>query len=341
MLNYNLDCNLLKSVLRIEQLLTDEVKELIGRIATGKVYIHTVDPHISGELRQARLIRISQEVVKIDTAVFLEDDLEKIHGVADRWGKDLAKRIEALGKELPDMPPGCKRLLIGMNGIDQGVFDLLISKGYAFNHRATRGRYAGAKIDFYEMCDAYDRLGPYLSGSYGFSGEKYAVRIIGQDQGIYRYLNTGISEGDNEQYTFRTNANKFLTDALGELLVSEAGHPSLSAAAKAAGLIKAGKALVPVITAAEAPAYSNTVKLIRDVIGDFLRDTAVRMNTFLKSTLPGKQGVAPDKLIIDLMRYIRMVTHKALYESQFYKDSLPDGGSITIFKELTAKIDGK
>jgi AraC-like DNA-binding protein len=341
MLNYNLDCDSLKSILRVEQLLNDEVKKLVYRIVTETVKESSVDPHISNELGQARVARVEKGIIRIDTALFLEDDLEKIYVSAGRWGADLARRIIGLAQDLPEMTPECKRLLIGMNGIDRGTFELLISGGYAFDHRSTGGRYAGAKIDFYEVCDAYDRFGPYLSGGYGFTGDRFAVRIIGQDRGIYDYLKAGISEADNEQYSFRINAGKFLTDALGDLLSGGFSNPSLTAAAEAAGLMKRGNVLVPIITQAEAPVYSNVVKLVRDIIYEFLRETAPDMKKFLMSTLPGQQGVTPDKLMVDLMRYVRMVTHKTLYENKFYTDSLPRGGNITIFREINAGIDGK
>ena len=341
MLNFNLDCGPLESFLRLQQLLTDEVKDLIARIATETVSVRAVDPHICEELRQARVIRIDNGTLRIDTAVFLEDDLVAIHGVADQWGADFAQRITSLNERLTEMSSGIKRLLIGYNGIDSGVFDLLISEGYAFNHRATGGRYAGAKIDFYEVCDAYDQFGPYLSGGYGFFGERFAVKIIGHDQGLYRYLTAGISDADDEQYSFRTNANKYLTDALGELLQGEVHHPSLVSVAETAGLMRSGKAVIPFITTAEAPAYWDVAKLIRDAVVEFLHDTTDEMKAFLKDTLPGKQGVSSEKLIVDLMRYVRMVVHKLLYESGFYTDSLPEGGNITVFREITAKIDGK
>ncbi len=341
MLNYNLDCDPLESMLRVKQLLTEEVKELVGKIATGPMDISAVDPHICDELTQARIIRIEGSTIRIDTAVFLEDDLVKIHGFADRWGTDLAKRIAALSGRIPEMSPGYRRLLIGMNGIDQGVFDLLISGGYAFNHRETSGRYASAKIDFYEVCDTYDRFGPYLSGGYSCSGERFTVKVIGHDQGIYRYLNSGISLEDDGQNAFQKNTARYLTDAFGELLLGEGQNASLSAAAEAVGLIKSGVALVPVITDADAPAYWNAAKLVRDVISEFLTSTATEMKNFLKDTLPGKQGVSPDKLTVDLMRYVRMVTHKTLYDSEFYTDSLLESGNITVFRELTARTDGK
>ena len=51
MLNYNLDCDPLESILRVEQVLTDEVKELIAGIATGPMDVRAVNPHICDELR--------------------------------------------------------------------------------------------------------------------------------------------------------------------------------------------------------------------------------------------------------------------------------------------------
>ena len=341
MLNYNLDCDALESILRIERLLTDEVKKLVGDLATGSADLRSVDPHIIDELEQARVVRRDGDSVRIATAVFLEEDLLKIHPAAERWGQDLAMQIEALNGKFPTMPSGIKRLLVGMNGIDQGVFELVISGGYAFNHRATGGRYATARIDFYEVCDAYDRFGPYLSGGYGFRGERFGIRIIGQDRGIYAYLNAGITLGGDELYAFRTNTGKYLTDALGSLLRGEIVSPALSAAAEAAGLTQSGEILVPFITKAEAPAYSAAVRLVREVISDFLRAKVPEMQAFLKGTLPGKQGVAPDKLMVDLMRYVRIVSHKALYDDGFYTDTLPEGGNITIFHEIDAVINGQ
>jgi hypothetical protein len=104
--------------------------------------------------------------------------------------------------------------------------------------------------------------------------------------------------------------------------------------------MKSGKPIVPIITSAEALAYSNAVKLVRDVVRRFLLDTVADMKDFLKDTLPGRQGVTPDKLIVGLMRFVRMVTHKAFYDSGFYNDSLPEGGTITIYRERSARIDG-
>jgi len=256
-----------------------------------------------------------------------------------KWGRDLAQRIIALDVQLPEMQSGIKRLVIGMNGLDQGVFELLISGGYAFDHRSTKGRYAGAKVDFYEVCDAYDRFGPYLSGGYGFRGDKYVVKIIGQDHAIYDYMNAGVSLNNDKLQVFQININKYLVDVLGGVLRGENSSLSLVAAAEAIGWMKSGKATVPVITKVESLVYSKVVKQVHKVIDEFLGDTSKQMNALLKDTTSGRQGVSPDKLIVDLMRYVRMATHRELYDSGFYNDTLPDGGNITIFRELDANIN--
>jgi hypothetical protein len=43
----------------------------------------------------------------------------------------------------------------------------------------------------------------------------------------------------------------------------------------------------------------------------------------LAATLPGRQAVLSDRMIIDLMRYARMAAHRKLYEDRFYTDLLP------------------
>jgi AraC-like DNA-binding protein len=339
MLGYNLDCDSIESVLRIEKLLTDEVKELVYRVAIESTSKRMLDPYICNELCQARIFRTNGDTVHIDTAVFLEDDLLQLQTAVQKLGRDLAQRIITLNVRLPEMQPGIKRLVIGMNGLDQGVFELLISGGYAFDHRSTKGRYAGAKVDFYEVCDAYDRFGPYISGGYGFRGDRYAVKIIGQDHAIYDYMNAGSALNNNKVNDFQININKYLVDVLGGLLRGEISSPSLAAAAEAMGWMKSGKAIVPVITKEVSSVYSGVVKQIHNIIRDFMVDTSKQMNTLLKDSTSGRQGVSPDKLMVDLMRYVRMATHKELYDSGVYTDSLPDGGNITIFRELDAVVN--
>ncbi len=339
MLGYNLDCDSIESVLRVEQLLSDEVKELVCRVALESTSKRMLDPHICNELYQSRIFRTDGDTVHIDTAVFLEDDLLQFQTTVEKWGRDLAQRIIDLNVRLPEMQSGIKRLVIGMNGLDQRVFELLISGGYAFDHRSTRGRYAGAKVDFYEVCDAYDRFGPYLSGGYGFRGDKYAIKIIGQDHAIYDYVNAGISLNNDKLKGFQININRYLVDVLGGLLKGEISSPSLAAAAEVMGWMKSGKATVSVITKEESSVYSGVVKQVHKVINEFLGDTSKQMNALLIESTSGRQGVSPDKLIVDLMRYVRMATHRELYDSGFYNDNLPDGGNITIFRELDTSIN--
>ena len=77
------------------------------------------------------------------------------------------------------MQPQIRRFIVGHYGIDQGTMDVLVEDGMAANHRVTEGRYAGAEIDFHEVCDAYDRFGPCLSGARGVPGDRFVAMVIG------------------------------------------------------------------------------------------------------------------------------------------------------------------
>ena len=95
---------------------------------------------------------------------------------------------------------------------------------------------------------------------------------------------------------------------------------------------------MPVITKADAPVYRDAARQVREVLKRFIADTSKEMLRFLRTTHPAKQGVPPDKLIVDLMRYVRIMTHKELYQMEFYTDSLPEGGNVTVFRELDAAL---
>ena len=93
----------------------------------------------------------------------------------------------------------------------------------------------------------------------------------------------------------RTSLQGWVLDTWIITLIYSPGLPSFGTSkgvAEVAGLMRSGKAVIPFITTAEAPAYWSVVKLVRDVIGEFLHDTASEMKAFLKDTLPGMQGVS-------------------------------------------------
>ena len=95
------------------------------------------------------------------------------------------------------------------------------------------------------------------------------------------------------------------------------------------------------ITKSDASVYWNVAKLVRDTIRGFLRETVNEVREFLEETLPAREGVGPENMMIEFLRYVRSSTHRGLYETAYYQDSLPDGGNLTIFRERDAKLDGR
>jgi AraC-like DNA-binding protein len=332
-LNHNLDCNSRASALRVQHLFSRDVKVLVGEITEKPKEVREIDPHILDELIEARIVRKEQKTAVIDTAVFFERDLPETRAVAEDWGADLAGRIADISEKLPAMSPDVRRLYVGFDGIDQGIVQILTSRGYAFDHRSTEGRYGGAKIDFHEVCDAYDWFGPYLLGGRGFHGRIFEAKIIGSDPGIYEFLNVGSEESLDSHVAFQSKTRSFLTDAFARMLSGDLDDRTLMQAAELSGLIRNGKPVATILSASEVQANLPAMHLVREILESFLEDRAKDMKAFLLNTTSGRQGVAPDKQMLELMRYVRMVTHRSLYELKFYTDKLLEDKNITVFRE--------
>ena len=339
MLGFNLDCDPIDTIVRVQQLLTDEALQTIEQIArAGELGVQFVGPTLCEDLCTARVVSREGSTLRLATAVFLESDIARIAEVAAPWGSELASRVTDATAGAQNHEPDLRRYVVGMIGIDQGVFDSLIRKGYAFDHRSTSGRFRGAKIDFYEDCDAYDAFGPYLSGGYGVPGRRYSLRIIGVDGGIHRWLQYGIEPGDRDHMGFRQAGNRVLVDALGDVLTGASSDPDAVELAERARLMVNGTPTVARVATDDAAQIQQTIHAVRQAVDGFLDDAIQEMNEFLVATEIGSQGVPVSQLIVDLMRYVRMVTHKELYGHGLYTDSLPDGGAITILKDSEVEL---
>lgn len=98
--------------------------------------------------------------------------------------------------------------------------------------------------------------------------------------------------------SFRMSANRYLADSSGELLAGERHDSALATAAEAAGLLRGGEVAVPVITKNDGALYGKAVKSVRQVVARFLHETIGEMRAFLGETLPGRHGVAAEKLTV-------------------------------------------
>lgn len=63
-----------------------------------------------------------------------------------------------------------------------------------------------------------------------------------------------------------------------------------------------------------------------------------RLDALLRSTTPGRQGVPPGSMMLNLWRYIRKVTAKELYRIGFFTDSLLETGMVTVSYENDVEV---
>jgi AraC-like DNA-binding protein len=337
-LSYNLDCQDERVTMRVEALLTDEVLRSVADVTISPKRTTEFPGAILSDLCDAQVLRVDQGFVKPNTAVFLDQDLRLLRQASQSLGSALAEALQTLDSRCRGMDAALKRYLVGYRGVDVGTFKVLLDGGYAWNHRETTGKYATAKIDIYEVGDTYDSFGPYLSGGYGFSGDRYVVQTLGEEGGIHAYLRAGLSLTDDRQYKFLMSVNRFVTDSLGAFLMNEIRNPHLEKAAEEAGFIRDGKPVVPVITKKNGQQCRDLVGSTRRTVADFIAGRHADIMALLSSTLPGKQGVPPDRMIVDLMRYVRMTAHRRLYEDGFYTDSLPKAGTVSVFRDRGVEL---
>jgi len=113
--------------------------------------------------RELELMHIVQQkagVYQLDTAVFLEPDIERIVPVVKAFARDVARGALYHGAEFLGAPPEIACFLGGIIGLQQGLGNVLEGQGLAGEWKTYRGIYPQTKVDFDEVCPAFEALGP-------------------------------------------------------------------------------------------------------------------------------------------------------------------------------------
>jgi AraC-like DNA-binding protein len=189
---------------------------------------------------------------------------------------------------------------------------------------------------FRKLGGAFARFAPALRLHSEGGSMKLSYNLDCQNERSIMRVETLLT--DDRQYRFLMCANKFLTDSLGALLMGEISDPHLQQAAEEAGFISDGKPVVSTIGQTNGERCREIVRGTQQTVRKFVAARHADMEGLLASTLPGRQGVAADRMIVDLMRYVRMATHRRLYEDRFYTDSLPESGTITVFRDRRVEL---
>lgn len=314
---------------QLKQALTTDHLQLLARVAESPLPQRLASKTILEELLEMHAVRLDDGLVKLATAVFLEQDVERVTEVASSLGKSLAERLLLDGQELLTASPEIRNFLGGVIAAAQGPSRLLQTSGNAVNWRAYTGRYASTKVDFDQDCPAFSALGPELQVKSVQKGEQYTAVFIGPGGTTFVSLLRGFCPPERREY--RQQLLRFLTDAYGRLLAGELTSSSLAQTAEQLGLFQNGLPKPILVTPAIYAQYRDVIERIAAASSQLYLEQINQVFTCLRATTAGRQGVPPENMIMHFGRYCRKALARELYAAGFFTDAVPEQGSITVF----------
>ncbi len=174
-----------ESSARIKQFLNENILEVISNIACSPKTSKEIHKDVLTELVEMHVLKEQAGIVTLNTSVFLENDIDCILKAVTPLAKELSRLVVDCGSAFRDAPPEVTIFLGGIIGLVQGLGATLRQKNIGVDWKSYQGRYAQSKVDFDEVCDIYNSIGPdYLNKSV-LPGERYTTVIIGPEP-IYK-----------------------------------------------------------------------------------------------------------------------------------------------------------
>jgi hypothetical protein len=313
------------------QYLTDEVLQVVARVAQAPRPVATIPEDVLAELQAMHVVATHDGQVRLDTAVFFREDMERIVEVASPLAEELAGLILANADALREAPPAVTLFLGGLIGLVQGMGRALGEADAAiWAWRGYTGKYARTKVDFDEVCDLNDAIGPDVLNKTVLQGERHTAVFMGPGGANFERL-IWASATEEHSRAYLQHLNRYLVDAYAMLISGELRHPDLLAAADAAGIFRNGQPRPAVVTAQDMPRYEPAIRAITEVSSAFYRAKRPVLDALLRDTASGRQGVSPANMSMHLWRYLRRLTARMLYANGFFRDGVPQEGCLTVF----------
>jgi hypothetical protein len=321
----------------ISRYLDENVLEVIASVARSPSRRSEIASDVLAELVEMHVLKEQGGLVVLDTSVFLRDDIESILNTVTPLAKGLAERVLESGIVFKDAPPEVTIFLGGVIGIVQGPGMSLKQKNIGVDWKNYPGKYAQSKVDFDELCDVYHDIGAdYLTKSV-LRGERYTAVFVGSGGTSFPTL-TRLMNATEVGKCYAQHLNSYLVDAYAMLVKGEIQNDSLQLSAEAANLYREDKLRTSVITAETVQKYEAAVETIIDVASSYYEGELGILDELLRSTTPGRQGVPPANMLLNLWRYIRKLTAKELYAKGFFTDKIPEEGVLTVFYENDVEL---
>jgi hypothetical protein len=315
---------------RVRSYLSEEyVLDIIAEIAAApRPERDYFCPH---ELKLMHIVQPKDGLIRLNTAVFLEPDIERIVPVVKAFAKEVARGALYHGAEFLGAPPEVACFLGGIIGLQQGLGKVLEEQGLAGEWKTYKGIYPHTKVDFDEICPAYEALGPDLQNKSVLRGERFTAVFIGPGGPDFRSLAYAGDPPETSRYYFRC-LNHYLVDVYALLLLGEIEEESLMYAARAAGLFdQDGRLRTSVISQDTVDQYREVIEKLTAFVSSYYMDKLPQIEDLLATTASGRQGVSAANQMMHFWRYVRRATAQQLYALRFLIDPVPQDGSLTVF----------
>jgi len=316
---------------RMEQILNDDIKAMIAKIARNQEDASIIDSSILKELIEMDVFRYCDGKIKPNTAMFFEEDIEKFYTPIFAMGKDLADIVKHTGDELKNSSPNIRNFIGSIMGMGQGLHAALKNMNLATNWQNKTGKYEKSKVDFNQQCEAYDCFGEDLQIKRIHRGKIYTSVVIGPGNDDYcSYLwNAQKVVTNNGALDFYNNLVTYLTDTIPLLITVNIHDESLKKVAQISNIDISD--ITSVISVEDAQKYQYVINKISKACTEYIISNMDHIQELLMCTIVGKQGVPTESMMMNFWRYLRRAAAINLYQNGFLNDNVPTAGTITIF----------
>ncbi len=326
-----------QSFTRIREYLDTRALEVVAAVARAPRSSTELPEEVLAELVEMHVLKESEGGVTLDTSVFLREDIEQILEQVTPLAEELARRVAEHGGTLRTAPPEITLFLGGVVGLVQGLGLALRQENVGADWKNYTGRYAQSKVDFDELCEPYEALGPDYLNKTILPGEAHTAVFIGFEEGGFWSLLRAVGDSA-ESRRYVGSVNRYLVDAYARLVKGELESEALRPAAEAANLLRGGQLQSAVITREVVRAHAAALEGIIEGASAYYIGELETLDTLLRATTPGRQGVPPANMMLNLWRYVRKLTARALYANGFFTDTLPEIGLLTVFYENDVEV---
>ena len=293
--------------------------DLVARIAQTPLDPTQIDNEPLNDLIEMHVLAIRDGLIKLDTAVFLEEDIRIINVAVSVFSSELALLVADVAFPMQKEPPEITNLIVGIVGIGQTLAHVLRDKGLVADWKNYGGKYAQSKVDFDEVCAAYTATGADLQNKTVLRGTRYTAVFIGPGGTSYPMTPSLTTTAQGE---YVQELNVFLTDAYAMLVSGELDNIALRSCAERVGLYRDGVPMTSVLTDHVMDRYLPVIDRLRDITFLYISSKLGEIESLLQSTRCGRQGVPPANMMLNFVALYEASRHcqvKLITRKRFVK----------------------